>query len=60
MVLVRIRKNSTLASVHNSNIETYYGESTFFGGAFTNISIMALIVRKLTEMRNVHYDENDE
>ena len=29
-------------------------------GAFTNISIMALIVRILTEMRNVHYDENDE
>jgi hypothetical protein len=29
-------------------------------GAFTNISIMVLIVRRLTEMRNVHYDENDE
>lgn len=60
MVLARIRRNSTSALVHNSNIETYYGESTFFGGAFTNISIMALIVRRLTEMRNVHYDENDE
>ena len=59
MVLARIRRNSTSASVHNSNIETYYGESTI-EGAFTNISIMALIVRRLTEMRNVHYDENDE
>ena len=37
-----------------------YGESLFSKEAFTNISIMALIVRRLTEMRNVHYDENDE
>ena len=60
MVLVKIRRNSTSVLVHNSNIETYYGESTFYRGGFTNISIMALIVRRLTEMRNVHYDENDE
>lgn len=60
MVLVKTRRNSTLVLVHNSNIEIYYGESTFLRGAFTNISIMALIVRRLTEMRNVNYDENDE
>ena len=60
MAWVNTKINSTSASAHNSNIVNIYGGGLFSKEAFTNISIMALIVRRLTEMRNVNYDENDE